>query len=62
MRYVGARAREHRDRERFRVLVTEHLRILLGTEARYAAPPKARDFDAQSVIDDVIDRAGLEVV
>lgn len=62
MRYVGARCEAEERAEAYRVYMSECMRALVGgSEGYYAATHPAPDFDAEKVVDEVIERARLEV-
>lgn len=66
MRYIDARMKLAERDEICRIHATEHLRVLVGSNVSYAElvgfDEGVYDFDAEQVVDDVISRAGLEVV
>lgn len=63
MRYVRARCGSEERAEAYRVYMSECMRAFIGgAEGYYAITHPAPDFDADEVAEDVIRRAGLEVV
>ena len=63
MRYASTVAEERRAEETFRNYMADSVRAVYGINVRYSdLLTVPDDYDANDVIEDVISRAGLEVV